>query len=189
MSATIENMCRTCMLNNTNQQESSNKNRAKLKMPQMLSIFTIPQEAKGKLNLMELIKTTVPQLKIDENDKLPKNICLTCSEKIQDIYTFQQNCLSNEQKYYKMLGEDDTINLFHDSEKNEDIFKTEFEDSFIEETAMQSDEEMIMEDEINRAAEAKEEFIESCSDLSIDLVWDNDDDNDDHEWNTKKSVR
>ncbi|KAI8122868.1 Zinc finger protein 850 [Lucilia cuprina] len=168
------------------QQEMANKNKVKMKTPQMVSIFTVPEEAKEKLNLMELIKTTVPQLKIDENDQLPKNVCVECSEKIKEMYNFQQTCLSNEHKFYKMLeGDDDAINPFNDTEDHEDVFKTEFDDSFIEENSLQTDEEMIMEEEINRAAEAKEEFIESYSDCSIDLVWD-DDNNSDADWNEKK---
>ncbi|XP_046803613.1 zinc finger protein 34-like isoform X3 [Lucilia cuprina] len=186
MPLSFENMCRTCMLNESKQQEMANKNKVKMKTPQMVSIFTVPEEAKEKLNLMELIKTTVPQLKIDENDQLPKNVCVECSEKIKEMYNFQQTCLSNEHKFYKMLeGDDDAINPFNDTEDHEDVFKTEFDDSFIEENSLQTDEEMIMEEEINRAAEAKEEFIESYSDCSIDLVWD-DDNNSDADWNEKK---
>lgn len=182
MPLSFENMCRTCMLNETS------RNKVKMKITQMVSIFTVPQEAKEKLNLMELIKTTVPQLKIDENDQLPKNLCLECSEKIKEIYNFQQNCLNNEHKFYKMLDEGDIINQpFNETEDQEDVFKTEFDDSFIEENSMHTDEEMIMEEEINRAAEAKEEFIESCSDWSIDLVFD--DDNSDADWEEKKMPR
>lgn len=188
MPSSFENMCRTCMLHETKQQEMTNKNKVKMKMTQMVSIFTIQDEAKEKLNLMELIKNTVPQIKIEQSDLLPKIVCLECSEKIKELHNFQQNCLNSEKKFYKMLEEKDTIiNPFNEKD-HDDVFKTEFDDSFIEENSMQSDEEMIMDEEINRAAEATEEFIESCSDLSIDLVWD-DVDNSDSEWEQKNKPR
>lgn len=188
MNSSVENICRTCMLNENKDPETINKNRVKMKITQMVPIFRTQNEAKEKFKLLELIKATIPQLKIDENDQLPKKICIECFQKIKEMYNFQVNCVNSEKKLYKMIEEQegDTLNDFKDPEDNEAL-KTEFEDSFIEENSMKSDDEFIMEEEINRAAEATEEFIESCSDLSIDLVWD--DDNTDSEWDPKNIAR
>lgn len=187
MQTSIEKMCRTCMLNETKRQERENRTKVKMKVTRMVPIFDGPEEAKEKLNLVELIKTTIPQLKIEKNDELPKHVCLECSDKIKEIYSFQQSCIDVERKFYKMLEQEDSIKTFHETDEQDDeVFKTEFDDSFIDENSLNSKEEAIMEEEINEAAMAKEEFIESCSDWSIDLIWH---DKSDTEWDQKNMRR
>lgn len=175
------------MLNETIHQETESKTKVKMKVSRMVPIFDASEEAKEKLNLVDLIKSAIPKLKIEKNDELPKHVCLECSDKIKEIYSFQQRCIDIEQKFYKMLEQENSIYQFHGTDEQDDeVLKTEFDDSFIDESTLNSKEEAIMEEEINAAAMAKEEFIESCSDWSIDLIWD---DKSDAEWDRKNMRR
>lgn len=163
---------------NESKQSKDEVNKSKVKKKtRMVSILSVPKDIKEEHSLMELLKTSAPQLKIEENDQLPKIVCLECSEKIKELYRFQQNCLSVEQKLYKML-EQQPNETFDDNVEDVDIFKTEFDDPFMEENSMESDEDLIVEDDIKMESVEKDEFTGNGSDLSIDFVWDEKSDSD-----------
>ncbi|KAM7346466.1 uncharacterized protein ACRADG_006388 isoform 2-T2 [Cochliomyia hominivorax] len=119
----MENICRTCMLNKAKLPEME----LEFNEIKMTSIFNVPEEYEEEnLSIMELIKISVPQLKIDNNDILPKYICQRCLEKITDIYNFQQKCLNIEDKLYKMLKEGDLMDSENSTEHLElEVIKTE----------------------------------------------------------------
>lgn len=143
----MEDICRTCMLNKAEHQDMEQDD-GEIRMS---SIFNVPEEDQQiKLNIKELIKITVPQLKIEDNDMLPKHICQKCLEKITDIYQFQQKCLNIEEKLYKILNESDLIDPVNNTEPLEiEIVKTEMlnDDNSMEYTCNSN--EMMEKEEIN----------------------------------------
>uniref|UniRef100_A0A1I8NYW4 Protein krueppel n=1 Tax=Stomoxys calcitrans TaxID=35570 RepID=A0A1I8NYW4_STOCA len=168
----VEDMCRTCMLDGTMKKEEF----AKIMVP--LSSVVI-----------DMLRASVPQLKVEPNDKLPQNICLDCTNKVKEIHQFQENCLKVERQYNDMLQapvkSDDEQSLFDMFEKEiaegEKLLKAELEeDVFVDEQSFHSDQ---FKDEGTPSDEPMEmnedEFIQSCSDdLSIDFVLDEDSDSD-----------
>lgn len=174
MSPSLQNMCRTCMRNESKQQDTLNSNR--IMMSQMVSILTVPEESKDDLCLIDLLKTTAPQLIIKENDQLPKIVCLECLDKIKEIYTFQKNCLYVEQQFYKMLEQSETKDSLDDNKYDVNFLKTELKEPYDEEIPFQSDDNE-MEDVKNV------ELIENSINLSRDFL-SNDDSGSD--WETQR---
>ncbi|XP_065364431.1 zinc finger protein 34-like isoform X1 [Calliphora vicina] len=167
----MENICRTCMLNKAEQPEMEQD----LNDIKMIPIFIVLEEAKKeKLSVKELITTSVPQIKIEENDQLPKSICQKCLEKIQDIYNFQQKCVNIEEKFYKMLCEGDSIDSLNCPEyPDEELIKTEMVKNYLsQDDSMDyiADNDRIMEDEIS-GVDICNNFVESDCDESNGSDW------------------
>lgn len=55
------------------------------------------------ISIMDLLKASIPQLKLDPNAKLPKNICLDCVGRAKEFYVFQQRCLEVENQFDDIL--------------------------------------------------------------------------------------
>ncbi|XP_075157326.1 uncharacterized protein LOC142230568 [Haematobia irritans] len=91
MAINLEDMCRTCIF-----VEGSKKG-------------DIPKIMVPLSNVASILKASVPQLQLSENDNLPKNICLECTNKVKEIYEFQEKCLQVERQYKEMLQNDQQL--------------------------------------------------------------------------------
>ncbi|XP_073831475.1 uncharacterized protein [Musca autumnalis] len=192
MSLKIEDICRTCMYDGTDclkTEEISNPKQEKEMVPLNT---TTDEEGPNKRSLMDLLKVSIPQLKLQQNDKLPKNICFECANKIKEFSYFREKCLSVEQKLHELLQGQQVVSTKSEDEEDEhpffDIFENTIEegdklmkseldeDVFIDQNSFQSDQfvddEKATEEELHVLHENEEEFIKSCSDLSIDFELD-----------------
>lgn len=181
----IDDMCRTCMSDASVKMEKE-----KQMVPLDSTFIEIPDEGQN-ISVMEVLRTSIPQLQLEQNEKLPKCICLECANKLKELHQFQQICLKVEQQFIEMLetpapavpksdDEDSLLDIFENElEEGDKFLKAELEeDVFVDENSFQSDQfkdENVSEDilEVN-----EDDFIESCSDLSIDFVLDADSDSD-----------
>ncbi|XP_061387098.1 zinc finger protein 91-like [Musca vetustissima] len=210
MSLKIEDLCRTCMYDGTGSLKSEDIQAKAKQEKQMLSLNTIVvtmDEGENKhCSILDLLKVSIPQLQLQQNDKLPKQICVECANKVKEFNYFREKCLSVERQLNELLvktceeggdgggataakPEDEVEHPFFDIfEKaldvgDEKLMKAELEeDVFIDQNSFQSDQfvddgnisaEDVLHDNYN-----EDEFIKSCSDLSIDFELDTDSDSD-----------
>lgn len=197
MPVKIEDVCRTCMYDGSGSLKAEEIATGK-QDKQMLPLNTIVNSNEEQTNprtLLELLKISIPQLKLQQNDRLPKNICIECANNIKEFNYFREKCLSVERHLYELLQTSDTAAaaaskkpddeeehpFFDMFEKaldvdDEKLMKSEVEeDVFIDQNSFQSDQ--FVDDEM--AQDNEEEFIKSVkssSDFSIDFELDTDSD-------------
>lgn len=172
--ALSNNMCRCCMIENTDQSI------------EMLSIFSKLENDK---NIKEMLKEAIPRIKIPIGDKLPKKICSNCLEAVKEIYQFQQNCVKNEAKFHEMLVMKKettpmvTVTTFDyiDSAAPPIVVPAAvMVDEFVCENPSPGSEDLKLNiDKIEMELNSEvDDFVESCSDFSLDMPASNGSDTD-----------
>lgn len=119
-------ICRTCNSQKTN----------------LLNFYTM-SSVNDNLKLHEVFSFVCPELSIQQDDKLPQQICLFCSKQLEIAYKFQKQCEksdkelrsllqetvkdeSKEDDEYSTNGQPEELDDFHDSE---DVLVDELEDT------------------------------------------------------------
>lgn len=134
---------------------------------ELISIYT---KLDDNFVVKELLVETIPGLKFQHNDMLPKKICINCTEALKEIYQFQQNCLKNEAKLHEI------ISIKHEKTNNPAVIIVNDTD-YIEEIITKIDAEDSSQNSQYVLEKLKEEteteaieidFVESCSEDGLD---------------------
>lgn len=169
--ALTNNMCRCCMIEDNNDGNI-----------ELLSIFSKLQDT---ISLKDILKEAIPRLKVSDEDRLPKKVCLNCLEAVKEIYQFQQNCLKNEEKFCEMLMvkkeqsevdfSDTAEAYFEDIITKLDSSGSPLPDDFAREVSSPAFEDLKLNiDKIEKDLNSEDDFVESCSDFSLDLEHESD---------------
>ncbi|KAI9583639.1 zinc finger protein 90-like [Glossina fuscipes] len=152
----MQKMCRLCMSETAENKKVYSK---------MYSIYKAPSGEKD-VSIVELIKQTLPRLRISDKDLLPKSICENCVLKLMDFYKFQELCLKVEQKYKKFLVQEDQEDPLAKSDLPIDMKE-------VDEIVINMDDNLRDEDfdGMSSISDIKDEDIKTCSEFSDDFVW------------------
>lgn len=150
----MQKMCRLCMSETAENKKVYSK---------MYSIYKVPSDQ--KVSIVELIKQTL-RLHISDKDPLPKSICENCVLKLMDFYKFQELCLKVEQKYKKIL-------IQEDQEDPLAKFDLPLDMKEIDEIVINMDDNLRDADfdDMSSISDIKDEDIKTCSEFSDDFVW------------------
>lgn len=175
MSVLMERMCRTCMIAKGN---GNNRSREQ----EMTSLTSLM----GDKRIIDILRESIPMLKLDLHIKLPKIICCECREKLKEWCEFQRRCLRVEHHLKELLeaprkSDDDSdslLEIFESDSRDEDdtLLKAKMEGNCVFEEEF-IDQEIDSDDDLLDVDDSEDDLIESCcSDTSIDFILDEESD-------------
>lgn len=174
MSVLLERMCRTCMI-----AKGNGKNRSlEQEMTSLTSLM-------GDKRIIDILRESIPMLKLDLHIKLPKIICCECREKLKEWCEFQRRCLRVEHHLKELLeaprksdDSDSLLEIFESDSRDEDdtLLKAKMEGNCVFEEEF-IDQEIDSDDDLLDVDDSEDDLIESCcSDTSIDFILDEESD-------------
>ncbi|XP_073831476.1 uncharacterized protein [Musca autumnalis] len=150
MPVSLDRMCRTCIFDGTLEYEP-------LIEREMVPLETTIIEELN-ISIMQLLKASIPQLKLDPNAKLPKNICLDCVGRAKEFYVFQQRCLEVENQFDDIL-ETMIIAKSEDDNDNGNSFYYVYETELDEGHNLENAEEIGVAEEVANVVEEETSMV------------------------------